>query len=127
MVAGRRPFGGASALELMSAILRDDPPPLAAPGPLGGIVDGVVRRCLEKRPDDRFQSAKDFAYAQNNRLYRSRVDLATGHRTPLRQLGPQFVDGVDGLSSLELSADGASYCYSYKRDISDLYVVSGLQ
>jgi eukaryotic-like serine/threonine-protein kinase len=64
---------------------------------------------------------------QNNRLYRSRVDLATGHRTPLRQLGPQFVDGVDGLSSLVLSADGASYCYSYKRDISDLYVVSGLQ
>ncbi len=61
MAAGRRPFGGGSLAETLDAILKDDPPalPLSVPAAL----DRVVRRCLEKEPDRRFQSAADFASA----------------------------------------------------------------
>jgi eukaryotic-like serine/threonine-protein kinase len=60
MVSGRRPFAGDTAAETMTAILKSDPPPLdgVAPG-----VEAVVRRCLEKESSERFQSARDVAFA----------------------------------------------------------------
>jgi TolB-like protein len=63
VVAGRRAFAGDTAPETFSAILRDDPPPLAVATPGGGALESIVRRCLEKRPDDRFQSARDLGFA----------------------------------------------------------------
>jgi len=61
MAGGRRPFGGRSSAQTMDAISNDDPPalPLCVPADL----DRVVRRCLEKAPDRRFQSAADLALA----------------------------------------------------------------
>jgi eukaryotic-like serine/threonine-protein kinase len=62
MLAGRRAFKGDSAVETLNAILKEEPPDLAlAQLPVG--LDRVVRHCLEKRPDDRFQSARDLAFA----------------------------------------------------------------
>jgi non-specific serine/threonine protein kinase len=60
MVTGRRPFTGKSSAELVSAILRDDPPPVSEikeelPYHLGRI----VQRCLEKDPRKRYQAALD--------------------------------------------------------------------
>jgi hypothetical protein len=63
LVSGRRAFAGNTAPETLSAILRDEPAPLAAPGPTGSVLEGIVRRCLEKRPEDRFQSARDLGFA----------------------------------------------------------------
>jgi eukaryotic-like serine/threonine-protein kinase len=63
MYAGRRAFSGRSAVETMSAILREDPPEL---GPARGVspaVERVIRRCLEKNPMERFQSARDVTFA----------------------------------------------------------------
>jgi hypothetical protein len=60
MLAARRPFAGGTISELHTAILRDDPEPL--PPRVRG-VDRVIRRCLEKRPDDRFDTARDVAHA----------------------------------------------------------------
>ncbi len=64
MLSGRHPFRRASAAETVAAILRDDPPDL---GRLDGVAVGalkqVVGRCLEKRPEDRFQTANDLALA----------------------------------------------------------------
>jgi serine/threonine-protein kinase len=63
-VSGRRPFGGASAADVISAALKEEPPPLVAgdaPAPVA--VQRVVERCLAKRPADRFQSARDCAFA----------------------------------------------------------------
>ncbi len=64
MYAGRRAFSGRSAVETMSAILKEDPPELA--GSVKGLspaVERVIRRCLEKNPLERFQSARDVTFA----------------------------------------------------------------
>ncbi|HSD65425.1 MAG TPA: serine/threonine-protein kinase, partial [Vicinamibacteria bacterium] len=63
MVWGRRAFAGASRVETLSAILREDP--LAGPPPEGvpASVVRVVAHCLEKDPDERFRSARDLAFA----------------------------------------------------------------
>ncbi len=64
LAAGKRAFGGKSAADVMSAILREEPPELAGAGvPLPPLVDAIVRRCLEKQPSRRFQSAADLAFA----------------------------------------------------------------
>jgi tetratricopeptide (TPR) repeat protein len=64
MLSGRRAFAGGSAADVLSAILTRDPPALScAPGEITPALDGVVRRCLEKRVEDRFSSAHDVALA----------------------------------------------------------------
>ena len=62
MLTGKRAFEGTSAASLIAAILERDPPPvptLQPPTPAG--VDRLVRRCLAKDPDERWQSAHDVA------------------------------------------------------------------
>ena len=62
MLSGRRPFSGETSAELMTAILKEEPPELAKLDVPPGL-ERVVRRCLEKRPEERFQSARDIAFA----------------------------------------------------------------
>jgi len=59
MLAGERPFQGHTPLDLVSSLLRDDPPelPASVPAPLANL----VVRCLEKQPEDRPSSAHDLA------------------------------------------------------------------
>jgi len=60
MATGRRPFEGASSAELISAILRDNPPSVTEVRPdLPGDLARVIRRCLEKDPRHRVQTARD--------------------------------------------------------------------
>jgi Tol biopolymer transport system component len=60
MATGRRPFAGETAARLISSILRDDPASLGDRRPeLPGDLDRVLRRCLEKDPERRFQTAQD--------------------------------------------------------------------
>src|SRR5207237_4920673 len=49
-------------VETMTAILRDDPPALRRRGAAPGEIVRVIARCLEKKPDERFQSASDLAF-----------------------------------------------------------------
>src|SRR4030095_3636363 len=64
MLTGRRAFSGDTAVDVMSAILKEDPPelPVAARG-IPPALARVVTRCLEKNPASRFQSARDLAFA----------------------------------------------------------------
>ena len=60
MTAGRRAFEGHSDATLIGAILRDEPPPMSALQPLTPrALERLVRTCLEKNPDDRWQSTGD--------------------------------------------------------------------
>ncbi len=67
MLSGKRAFGGDTSVEIMSAILKHDPPELAQSNhTVPPALDRTVRHCLEKNPDERFQSASDVAFALSN-------------------------------------------------------------
>jgi eukaryotic-like serine/threonine-protein kinase len=60
MVAGKRPFEGKSQISLASSILEKDPDPIRALKPLTPTAfEHVVTTCLQKNPEERFQSAHD--------------------------------------------------------------------
>jgi TolB-like protein len=64
LLAGRRAFAGDSRIETLHAILKDDPPDLAGLRPdVPPTLDRVVRRCLEKAPERRFQTVRDLVFA----------------------------------------------------------------
>src|SRR5262249_22000135 len=63
MLAGRPAFRGQSPIETLNAILRDDPRDFFELTPrIPAALDRIVRHCLEKKPEDRFQSARDLAF-----------------------------------------------------------------
>lgn len=72
MLGGHGPFERQTPIEMGTAILNDEPPDLPAQVSLE--VDRIVRRCLEKSPDRRYQSAKDLA-----------LDLEQAATHPLRR------------------------------------------
>jgi eukaryotic-like serine/threonine-protein kinase len=62
-LTGERAFHGASYVETLHAILNGEPAPLTAGGrefPPG--LEPILRHCLEKNPEERFQSARDLAF-----------------------------------------------------------------
>jgi len=64
MIAGQRAFQRDTAAETMTAILREDPPDLSSSrAHLSPAIDRIVRHCLEKNPIERFQTARDVAFA----------------------------------------------------------------
>jgi Tol biopolymer transport system component len=63
MLTGRPAFKADSAVETMSAILKNDPPRLAdSTSDLPPELERIVLHCLEKSPEERFQSAGDIAF-----------------------------------------------------------------
>jgi eukaryotic-like serine/threonine-protein kinase len=74
MIAGRRPFAGTSDVGVLTAILRDDPPPLAIAQPATSAgVEAIVTRALAKDPAARYQDAgalRDELLAAHARLTR---------------------------------------------------------
>src|SRR5712692_231583 len=60
MATGKRAFEGRSQMSVMSAILEKEPEPISTINPLTPpLLDHIVRRCLTKVPDERWQSAQD--------------------------------------------------------------------
>ena len=63
MLSGQRAFRRDTAAETMTAILKEDPPEIMQLAPVAPGMERIIRRCLEKQPEQRFQSAKDLAFA----------------------------------------------------------------
>ena len=64
MLSGRRAFHGESSAETMSAILKEDPAELSETNKtVSPALERIVNHCLEKRPEARFHSARDLAFA----------------------------------------------------------------
>jgi len=62
MVTARRAFQGKTQASLISAIMTSEPPPLATLQPMSPpALEHVVKKCLAKDPDDRWQSIRDLA------------------------------------------------------------------
>jgi eukaryotic-like serine/threonine-protein kinase len=69
MLTGHRAFERGTAAETMTAILREEPsPPLSTVSGVPLAVERILNRCLEKRPEERFQSARDLTFAVESSL-----------------------------------------------------------
>ncbi|MDX6614522.1 MAG: eukaryotic-like serine/threonine-protein kinase [Blastocatellia bacterium] len=63
MVTGDRAFRGDSSVETMNAILKDEPPPIEiSERTIAPALERFITHCLEKQPQDRYQSARDLAF-----------------------------------------------------------------
>ena len=87
MLTGRRAFQRDTAAETMTAILKEEPAAFASgiDTTASGLPPGLARlvsRCLEKNPDERFQSARDLAFALEAASTTSSARLEAG--TPRR-------------------------------------------
>ncbi len=64
MLAGQRAFRRETMAETMTAILKEEPPELSETNvKISPTLEKIVRRCLEKKPERRFHSASDLAFA----------------------------------------------------------------
>jgi TolB-like protein/tetratricopeptide (TPR) repeat protein len=64
LLCGNKAFRKDTAADTMAAILMQEPPALSGSGrSISPALDHIARRCLEKSPEQRFQSAKDIAFA----------------------------------------------------------------
>ncbi len=87
MLTGRRPFRRESAVETLNAILKEDPPELSeSNNQINPALERVVLHCLEKSPEQRFQSARDVAFALEalSGLSSSRTTAGALHLTAAR-------------------------------------------
>ena len=76
MVSGHRAFKGDSPVETLSAILKHDPPLLSGtPAGISPPLANVIQHCLEKERDQRFQSARDLAFALSRLAGASSADV----------------------------------------------------
>ncbi len=79
MVCGERAFSGATPADTMTAILTHDPPDVLSPSVAGGsALARIVRRCLEKPPNARFQTAADLGFALESAQIPSGVQTVSG-------------------------------------------------
>lgn len=75
MLAGRSPFPGDDPVEIMKKVIAEDPPPLTEIAPwVPSALDGVVRRGLKKRADERFPNISEFAAALEDAI--SGIEIA---------------------------------------------------
>ncbi len=78
MLTGERGFRGDTAVETLNAILKEDPPELSRRvAELPPSLDRIVHHCLEKSPQERFQSARDIAFALESLSTPSSVPMAS--------------------------------------------------
>ncbi len=100
LIAGQRAFAGATGADLVSAILTEHPQPLCRVRAwrFGGAL-GIVARCLEKGPEQRFQSARDLGFALGT--------VPTGALRPAKVVDPVADDrpSVAVLPFVNLSAN----------------------
>ena len=81
MLTETRPFQRRNSADTVSAILHHDPPPITERRPEAPpVLAHLVTRCLEKQPDERFESARDVAFALR--------DVSTTHPSSPRFQGP---------------------------------------
>jgi tetratricopeptide (TPR) repeat protein len=89
-VSGRPAFSGANVIEIGAQVLHFDPPPPSRFNPrVTTEVDRLVKRALAKKPEDRFQTAKEFS----DELTRLRARIPDSDSTRTRRLA-----GVESLA-----------------------------
>ena len=123
MLSAKRAFHAETAAETMSAILKEDPPELsAASRQIPPALERIVRHCLEKNPEERFQSARDVAFdleALSSPTEAAPVVLRsefkrTTNRVMLAALGLALLAGVAG-TAFWMGRDSSTRSRTYRR------------
>jgi len=109
MITGKKAFEGKTQTNLVAAILERDPPPLTTVQPLAPpLVDSIVRKCLAKNPDDRWQTASDLGSALRwaaegaNATTSGATSVAGTPRTGARRIANAAVAAVAILGSVAI-------------------------
>jgi serine/threonine protein kinase len=95
MFSGRRAFSGDTLVQVLTAVLRDDPPPLT----LSASLEGIVRRCLAKQPGSRFQTISEVGTALGRVTAASAEEAPSIAVLPFASMSPDpdneyFSDGI---------------------------------
>jgi len=119
MLSGRRAFRGASAIEVMNAILKEEPPELGETNTkISPQIEKLVRRCLEKQPERRFYSAHDLGFALEALSTPSGARLETPGADPSRLFGQTRLAWIVATLFM-LVALGAIWAYFTRQPIAD--------
>jgi len=102
MLSGVAPFRRDTAPETLAAILKDDPPGL--PSSVPPVLDRIVRRCLEKTPQDRFHSAHDLSLALDALSIGRGSTLGTSQPQPASRVSRRNVLVLAGGAGLGFAA-----------------------
>ena len=116
MLSGQRAFQRDTAAETMTAILNEDPPELVGTkAPIPSSLERIVRHCLEKNAAERFQTARDVAFA---------LEALSGSNASVSASGGQAVAAaptaryrwlqVVGFAAAMLAAGGAGGLFAGK-------------
>lgn len=82
MLTGRRAFRGETEVDTMTAVLREEPPAANLDGAaIAAAYQDIIRHCLEKEPDNRFQSSKDLVFALQTLSGSAPLKAASSFRT----------------------------------------------
>jgi len=102
LLSGKRAFSGNSTAEVLSAILRDTPPPLAVPAAL----QRIVARCISKKPQDRIASMSEVRAALEGLLGKANDNLPSIAVLPFANMSRNTEDEYfsDGLAEEILNA-----------------------
>ncbi|MGH7936507.1 MAG: serine/threonine-protein kinase, partial [Chthoniobacterales bacterium] len=103
MATGKRAFKGDSSVETMNAILKEDPPEIdPAQIKTSPALERIIRHCLEKNPENRFQSARDLAFALSALSGTDSTSAVPAPTQPIKR--PWLVWVIAGLAVLVLIA-----------------------
>ena len=112
MATGRRAFEGKSRTSVVSSILETQPPSIAQLMPMSPpALDNLVRKCLEKDPDDRLQNASDLGFALREITQPQRIEPARARRTWI---------ALAGFALLLVAAVVASWIVARRRTSSEV-------
>jgi serine/threonine protein kinase len=102
LLSGKRAFSGNSTAEVLSAILRDTPPPLAVPA----VLQRIVARCISKKPQDRIASMSEVRAALEGLLGKANDNLPSIAVLPFANMSRNTEDEYfsDGLAEEILNA-----------------------
>src|SRR5438105_1904264 len=99
MLSGQRAFRRETMAETMTAILKEEPPELSETNAKISLpLEKIVRRCLEKKPEGRFHSASDLAFALEA------LSTSSGSQGTAPVLSP-VTDSQTGFSGFRLFAN----------------------
>jgi serine/threonine protein kinase len=107
MLSGRRAFAGQTPADTLAALLTQDPPEISAISRcVPRALERVVRQCLERNPEERFQSARDVAFGLQ-------AVSAAGASAPSRRSGSEMLP----LALLALAGGVALFARPRGRDV----------